>query len=230
MNRKVSDSVLREVDALVATSESLSKDAASSPRNLGPDRVEQLASVTARGGQLIRALYGPHSQHIAELERVRAMPHFSSMHSENFLHVSLLAGVMQAVQHDLKSGLLIDLRNVLAAEIFADFLDMAEHLLDEGYKDAAAVLLGATLEDSLRKLAGRNNISATAPTGKFLTMEPLNVELAKVGAYGALVKKQITSWANLRNDAAHGHFNKYDEEQVRQMLLFVQKFCADHLQ
>jgi len=53
--------------------------------------------------------------------------------------------------------------------------------------------------------------------------------LAKAGAYGALVQKQITSWANLRNDAAHGHFAKYDVDQVRQMLLFTQKFCADYL-
>ena len=45
----------------------------------------------------------------------------------------------------------------------------------------------------------------------------------------SLVQKQITTWANLRNDAAHGHFAKYDQDQVKQMLLFVQKFCADYL-
>ena len=65
--------------------------------------------------------------------------------------------------------------------------------------------------------------------GKPLTLDPLNISLAKKGVYGPLVQKQITSWANLWNDAAHGHFDKYDSAQVQQMLLFVQKFCADYL-
>jgi len=101
--------------------------------------------------------------------------------------------------------------------------------LDSGYKDAAAVLLGAVLEDSLRKVAQPSGVATTAANGKSLTIDPLNVALAKAGIYGPLVQKQITTWANLRNDAAHGNFSKYDAEQVRQMLLFVQKFCGDFL-
>ena len=106
---------------------------------------------------------------------------------------------------------------------------MAEYLLGEGYKDAAAVLLGAVLEDSLRKIADSNGIETLKANGKPLSMEPLNVSLRKKEAYGPLVQKQITSWANLRNDAAHGHYDRYDAEQTKQMLLFVQKFCSDFL-
>ena len=106
---------------------------------------------------------------------------------------------------------------------------MAEHLLTEGYKDASAVLLGGVLEDSLRKLAVSKGVSIFSSVGKPLTIDPLNAALAKAGAYNALVQKQVTTWANLRNDAAHGQFTKYDAEQVRQMLLFVQKFCSDYL-
>ena len=106
---------------------------------------------------------------------------------------------------------------------------MAEHLLMEDYKDAAAVLLGAVLENSLRKLAETNELEIVNAKGKPLTIDPLNVVLAKNGVYNALVQKQITSWANLRNDAAHAHFSKYDHDQVKQMLLFLQKFCADFL-
>jgi hypothetical protein len=99
----------------------------------------------------------------------------------------------------------------------------------EGYKDASAVLLGGVLEDSLRKLANSKGVTITSPAGKPLTIDPLNVALAKAGAYNALVQKQVTTWANLRNDAAHGQFVKYEAEQVRQMLLFVQKLCSDYL-
>ena len=152
------------------------------------------------------------------------------MHGHYFEHISEVVGIFKGIQHDIKSGMLSDFRKLLQAEIFADFLEMAEHLLNEGYKDAAAVLLGAVLEDSLRKLSNTRGLPTIAASGKPLTIEPLNVALAKVGAYGPLVQKQVTTWANLRNDAAHGHFTKYDSEQVKQMLLFVQKFCLDYLQ
>jgi hypothetical protein len=152
------------------------------------------------------------------------------MHSNRFEHVSELVGILKGIQHDIKSGMLSDFRRLLQAEIFADFLEMAEYLLNEGYKDAAAVLLGAVLEDSLRKLAVGRGVSTTTADGKPLTIDPLNIALVKDSAYGPLVQKQVTTWANLRNDAAHGHFSKYDAEQVKQMLLFVQKFCLDYLQ
>lgn len=178
---------------------------------------------------MIRRLYGQGSQYDQNFQRVVGMRNFTAMHGNHFAHVSELAGILKGLQHDFKSGMLFDLRKLLQAEIFADFLEMGEHLLESGYKDAAAVLLGAVLEDSLRKIAQSSGVATTAANGKPLTIDPLNVAIAKAGVYGPLVQKQITTWANLRNDAAHGNFSKYDTEQVRQMLLFAQKFCADFL-
>ena len=178
---------------------------------------------------MIRKLYGEESQYARSWKQVLATNGFSNIHSNHFQHVSELCGILKGVQHDLKSGMLADFKRLLQAEIFADFLEMAEHLLNTGYKDAAAVLLGAVLEDSLRKLATAVGVSTVAPSGKPMTIDPLNVAIAKEGTYNPLVQKQITSWAGLRNDAAHGNFPNYDLEQVRQMLLFVQKFCSDYL-
>lgn len=64
---------------------------------------------------------------------------------------------------------------------------------------------------------------------KPLAMDAMNVQLGRNGAYNALVKKQVTSWSNLRNDAAHGRYDEYDTGKVKQMVLFVQKFCADFM-
>lgn len=107
---------------------------------------------------------------------------------------------------------------------------MAEHLLTEGFKDAAAVLIGGVLEDALRKLSQSNGLALTNAQGKPLTIDPMNVNLAKAGVYQPLTQKQITSWADLRNNAAHGHYNKYVVSEVKEMLLFVQRFAADFLQ
>lgn len=218
-----------EIDGLVATAGKLSQDASLSQNSLGPDRIEELLTVAARGGQIVRQLYPPKSNYESIMERILQTHSFAIMHSNHFRHVSELVGVLKGVQGDVKSGLLRDLRRLLEAEIFADLLEMADHLLGEGYKDAAAVLLGAVLEDSLRKIATGNGVPTTAPNGRPLTIDPLNAAIVKTGTYNALVQQQITTWAKLRNDAAHGHFANYDAAQVRQMLMFVQKFCSDHL-
>ena len=81
----------------------------------------------------------------------------------------------------------------------------------------------------MRKLAIKNGLTIEKTDGSLKSMEPINQELCKAGLYDKLIQKQITSWADLCNNAAHGHFEKYDEEQVRMMLLFVQKFCSDYL-
>jgi hypothetical protein len=229
MTTSINDAVITEIDDLVVRAEKLSREASRAGSGLGFDRIEELSAIANRGGQLIRRLYEAESQFLESWRKVLSNKSFTNMHSNHYEHVSELAGILRAVQHDVKSGLMRNLRGLLQAEIFADFLEMAEHLLHEGYKDAAAVLLGAVLEDSLRKLAATHNVPVTSSGGKALTIDPLNVALAKAGAYGPLVQKQITTWANLRNDAAHGHFEKYDQDQVKQMLLFVQKFCADYL-
>ena len=221
--------ITQEIEEIVATGEKLAADASTSGRQLGPERVQELMSITARGGQLIRRLYGSDSQHCQTFESATETKYFTTMHDEHYSHVASIVGVFKAVEHDIKSGMLANFRSLAQAEIFADFLDMAEHLHREKYKDAAAVLLGAVLEDSLRKTADANGVNTLNSKGKPLTIDPLNAALAKKGVYNALVQKQITSWANLRNDAAHGHFDQYDSAQVQQMLLFVQKFCADYL-
>jgi hypothetical protein len=80
------------------------------------------------------------------------------------------------------------------------------------------------------KLSQSTNLSVNSDQGKPLTIEPLNVTLAKAGIYSPLTKKQITSWADLRNNAAHGNYSKYTDNDVREMLRFVQRFSSDFLQ
>ena len=221
--------VVKEVRTLIEIAEKLSADASLAGGELPHQRIQELLGVVARGGQLITKLYGADSHYFAIFQTAIRIPNLNIMHSKHYRHVSDIAGILKAVESDLESGMLSNFKSLAQAEVFADFLEMAEHFLYEGYKDAAAVILGAVLEDSLRKIADANGIVIVWPKGKLLTLDPLNAAVTKEGVYGPLVQKQITSWAHLRNDAAHGHFDRYDESQVKHMLLFVQKFCADYL-
>jgi hypothetical protein len=192
----------------------------------------ELAGVSAwvtQLGELLRRLYGEKSEQVKAYQRAIATPHFYDLHSNWNQHLAILIGLTSAAVHDLENGLLDDIKSLVQADVFSDFLEMGEHLLEEGYKDAASVIIGSVLEDTLRKLAESNSVALVTVAGKPLTMEPLNIELAGAQVYSKLVQKQITTWAHVRNKAAHGHYAEYNKEQVQMMLQFVQSFCAEHL-
>jgi len=68
-------------------------------------------------------------------------------------------GVLQAARDDIEGGYLQNVETLISAKVFSDFLEMAEHLLDNGYKDPAASLIGAVLEDSLRRICNNESIT-----------------------------------------------------------------------
>ncbi len=227
MNR-LDKKIQGEVDDLIDTGMSLLRIIQSLDDTIKGEQLIAATTWVTRLGQLVRRLYGEKSQHFESYSSALSTVNFYNLHSAWNGHFSQMVGVAEAIRHDLKNGLLVHFKNLVQADVFADFLEMGEYLLQGGYKDAAAVIIGSVLEDGLRKLAEANGISLTQPSGKSMTIEPLNVELAKQEIYSKLVQKQITSWAHIRNKAAHGEFGEYNKEQVQMMLLFVQGFSGEH--
>jgi hypothetical protein len=90
-----------------------------------------------------------------------------------------LIGILQALQADYAAGYLRTVEELLHADVFGDFLGMADELLDKGYKDASAVIAGTVLEEHLRKLAASHNIAVENEEGKARKAESLNADLAK---------------------------------------------------
>jgi hypothetical protein len=133
-------------------------------------------------------------------------------------------GVFKAAKEDYEHGYLFDARTLIEAEVFSDFLEQAEHLLGRGYYAPAAVVAGSVLEDGLRKLCQRNNVSLPAKA----TIDPMNVELVKAGIYNTLTQKSIIALADIRNKAAHGKWNEFDDKHVEQMISQVRTFMEAH--
>jgi hypothetical protein len=110
-----------------------------------------------------------------------------------------------------------------------DHLVMAEHLVkDGGYKDAAAVLAGSTLEEHLRKLCKKHNIATTVTKANGST-EPkkasaMNVELRTQGVYNQPEWRQVDAWLDIRNSAAYGDYGQYMQQQVEQMIDGIRGF------
>ena len=230
MNAKVEQLANQEIAGLISLADELISIAKIDDKGLGAEEIGRVTTWLSRTGQFIRKLYGKDSQHFDNYKRLIDNKDFTNIHRRHYMHVCEIRGILVAIQHELAMGLIADFRNLLQASIFADFLEMAEYLLSEGYKDSAAVMIGAVLEDSLRKLAKANSIPLQNPNGRPLTINPLNTALANANVYGPLIQKQVSTWAEVRNPASHGQYDKYDIEHVRQMLLFVQKFCSDYMQ
>jgi hypothetical protein len=140
--------------------------------------------------------------------------------------LSPLRGILKAIREDYAAGYLQSTLELVHADIFADFLEMADYLLQQGYKDPAAVIIGSVLEEHLRKLCSKHGIAVVKSDGKPKTADALNSELAAAVAYNMLDQKNVTAWLDLRNKAAHGKYGEYKKEQVGLMLENVRNFLT----
>lgn len=157
-----------------------------------------------------------------------------SEHYKNFLKqverhltyspVYYAQGILRAAVDDYENEQLFEIRKMVEAELFVDFLEQAEHLLKSGYYQPAAVVCGCVLEDGLRKLCNSNGITL----GTNPKLDKMNADLAKVGVYSKLVLKRITILADLRNKAAHGQWDQFEKDDVEEMLTAVRRIMEDH--
>lgn len=140
------------------------------------------------------------------------------------LNANQYKGVIEAAYNDYKDGF-ANLDFFVRAEIFEDFLSMSEYLLSEGFYVPAASLAGGVLEDSLRKLCDKNNISYPQKT----RINSLSTDLAKAGIYNALVAKEIVAKADIRNNADHGKINEFNKQDVENMVSWIREFIVKYL-
>ena len=170
---------------------------------------------------LVRSVFGTDSDYYTEIQR-------SLTNCGSYDHFMVIFSCAKSALDSLRNGYLFETKTLVEADIAADYLEQAKQLLDAGYKDAAAVVGGSVLERHLRGMCDARGIATVKPNGKPMAMNDLNDELARANVYNLLKKKQITAWADIRNNAAHGNYAKYDAGDVQSMLRDVITFCADN--
>jgi hypothetical protein len=107
-----------------------------------------------------REVYGLITSSRAAIERVSGSDSPYTKQADKILgygwfdakKVGPLIGVTESLLSDIAAGYVQTIFELAHGEVFADFLEMASHLLDQGYKDAAAVIGGRALEAHLRQL------------------------------------------------------------------------------
>jgi hypothetical protein len=137
-----------------------------------------------------------------------------------------LIGIIKALHHDVQNGYLKKFEEIIHGEVFSDYLEMAEHLNDAGYKDAASVIAGSTLESHLRQLCIKASVPVNKENGEPKKADAMNSELVKIDVYSGLDQKNVTAWLGLRNHAAHGEYDKYNSDQVELMIRGIRDFIT----
>jgi hypothetical protein len=131
-------------------------------------------------------------------------------------------GVLRGLREDVAHGHLDSLAAEVAAEVFSDFMDMADHLFDEGLHHPAAYLAGAVLEEHLRRLVAGSGGKPANQLGK------LNDQCISAKVYSVSEGGIVKQWARLRNDADHGQFEKVEAGPVSDMLRGVRRILAEY--
>ena len=169
----------------------------------------------------IKNLYGEDHPYYTDFkERVNG---YGSYETENGINI------LTSIKNEIENDWLFTIKQMVSAEIFSDFIEMSKYLLDQKYKDPAAVMIGSILEEHLRLLCKNNSIDITVLKGLDIIpkkADTLNADLVKAGVYGVLEQKNVTAWLDLRNRAAHGKYNEYTQEQVELMYQGVLNFIT----
>jgi len=135
-----------------------------------------------------------------------------------------MVGLLTALRDEYANGYLQSVIALVYADVFSDLLEMARRLLEQGYKDPAAVVIGSVLESHLHNLCNKHGLAMTYSNGQPRNADVLNADLKSAGAYDKGEQKAVTAWLDLRNKAAHGKYNEYTKEQVLLLLENVHNF------
>jgi hypothetical protein len=210
------DKVVDQLNFLIKASENYVQDDTWTLLVDGPDDPIVLCN---RLESAIERATRPNSSYMKQLEQARR-----KTHPHRF---RVVRNVALGLRDDLVAGWVESVVELVHADTYRDYLEMAEGLLAKGYKDAAAVITGTSLEVHVRALCVKNNVT-TAVAGKPKKADTMNADLKKAGVYDGLQQKEITAWMDLRNKAAHGAYADYDHDQVRRLIDGVEGFMRKY--
>jgi hypothetical protein len=189
----------------------------------GNTSIEEIAVILTKSKAAIVRIVGDNSEYYKDTDAILKRTNINE--GKKLRHI---IGTITALKSDLENDYLRSFAEIIQSEVFSDYLEMAEHLLNEGYKDPAAVLVGSTLEVHLRELCIYNGIEieSTNNKGKLIPKKAnlMNSDLAKAQAYSSTYQKQIIAWLGIRNSAAHGKYSEYTKEEISLMLQGIRQF------
>lgn len=217
--------LLDQIDAVLAHCQSLlGGEPPRDPRNLSRSQIFELVSQMSATVESLTPDGHRYRKLVAVLLKQEGL--------DNPYNPEALAGILRSLRMDLEAGHLRRWEELVRAELFDSTIDVAEHLLEEGHKDSAAIMAGGALEVHLKGLCLRNGISPFHPpregqqTRRSILLSGMGKALCKKKVVSALDAGNLRSWTLNRNQAAHGSYDEYDSPQVRLMIDGIRDFMG----
>lgn len=145
----------------------------------------------------------------------------------NKLNAGILQGILESGKQEFEAGFLSHPKILITAESIETLIEQAEYLLSEDFKDAACTLVGGTLELTLKSLLKNKfpHVSFNYNSG----IDELNKKLLnEAKAYDSSTYKLIDGYRDLRNWASHGNYERYNNDKVKEFILFLRNFISNN--
>lgn len=184
------------------------------------DRPNESKVLVARLHAAFQRVVPSSSSYAIEAARLRGRP----VH----MAVNEIAALAYGLRDDMKAGWTSTLVELVHAETHADLVSMAQSLLSSGYKDAAAITIGTSLELHLKALTSGYDIEVADDKGRPRKADTIRSDLRRVDAFGPVQDKQIVYWLGVRNSAAHGSYADYDRSDVARMIEGIGAFIISN--
>lgn len=132
------------------------------------------------------------------------------------VNIGAALGVLKSAREEYGLGLAVEYHLSVSAAVFEGLLDEAAYLSEKRYLRAAAVLIGAALEEGLKNRAKAIPIEVSPRD----TLVPMIVKLKARGVevLTEFDAKRLEAIAKMRNDAAHGGEFEYEDRAVSEAL------------
>jgi hypothetical protein len=177
-------------------------------------------------------LWASSALHLVASVYGEASPHYTNLfgayqRGTTFFERNLgeMRGIFGGAKSDFDGGYLFDVERVVSGELFGDFVVAAKTALSESYKDVAAVLACAALEDALKRVATANGIVVNQ---KGMT-DVINA-LKAAGIVGGPQKSLLETMPKLRDAAMHADWDRITSQEVGSVIGFVEQFLLTHFQ
>ena len=178
-------------------------------------------NLASRSANLIHSITGPKSVYAENLRN-------SLKYKASIQQYLAVTGVLQAFYLDLVNGNLVNIRHEVETVVVSEILEQAETLSHtKGVHPATVVIVAcAAVEEFLRNWCVEKNISITE---KQRSISKFATELRLSGSIQLPVERRIMSWADYRNDAAHGDkWNEITQEIANRVLKEIQDFVLEN--
>jgi len=196
------------------------------PKSLGDDLDRSVVDGTYAGTlNIVSALYGATSAQTKTLLEMHKLSNTRDYGVDWLIQsfASSLRGVLENIKEELEAGLISSIADQAAGEVIGDLVALAKTQLRGGYKDVAAVLATAALEDAMKRKAAEQGVNVE---GKTLDAV-INALKAKQFFKGAQAPI-VASYVKLRNAAMHADWPKIQDADVSSLIGFLEPFLLQN--